>query len=359
MAITRIQKAALLPLLLIVGMVVSVVVAYSQTEPDERSSLAGDILFPHQLHVEEQELECTTCHVSVESSELSSDLHLPSMDLCSDCHDIEDDENCGLCHRNTEEPSGYAEPQVELLFSHQLHLEKELACLNCHTDIDGSGPVEHSYRPCMVTCLECHDGVRAPDDCALCHGEAITLSDIHPEGWLQSHGDEATAAGSYCTDCHREETACIQCHRGDNLTGAIHDLNYYFTHALDVQSKMTDCERCHRSKQFCNGCHQSEHRMPLAHSRTQFLHDHGMMAKNDPENCASCHEQDNRTCGRAGCHNDSDGIRGTDPRIHDDDLVRFDTKGAWHNHRGYFCFDCHRPEPSGSGFCGYCHGAED
>ena len=212
----------------------------------------------------------------------------------------------------------------------------------------------------MPVCMRCHDGVRAESGCALCHQSRQTLADIHPSVWKHQHAEQAVLDPDWCAACHQQEKFCIDCHRGDNLTGDIHDLNYRFTHGLDAQGKESDCSRCHDRRAFCNECHDSENRMPLAHSTISWLAEHGAAARRDIENCASCHEADDPTCARSGCHRDSDGLRGTDPRFHSSDPGRFDSHGPWHGDDDYFCFTCHTStHQPGAGFCGYCHGDGD
>lgn len=315
-----------------------------------------DIIFSHNFHVFEMEIECTSCHYEIESSELSSDKNIPTMEECAACHDIEDDESCGVCHKNPEEPLAVENSPREVIFNHQLHLGMELSCDRCHEQVKTSDETAISNLPTMVTCLECHDGQTATIECTACHSSGLTVADIHPIGWKQTHGDRASAEPDYCSQCHKQEQLCISCHRGDNLTGNIHDLNYIFTHALDAKSDETDCARCHDRQKFCVTCHESGLRMPLNHSKLNWRVEHGMVARADVENCSSCHETGDPTCARVGCHNDFDGIIGTNPPIHKDDIGLFDGHGAWHDSDGYYCYQCHqssRNQPTG--FCSYCH----
>ena len=51
-------------------------------------NIESDIIFSHKFHIEDMEVECTSCHIDIETSNLSSDRNLPSMDECSSCHDV-------------------------------------------------------------------------------------------------------------------------------------------------------------------------------------------------------------------------------------------------------------------------------
>jgi len=320
----------------------------------------SDIIFSHARHVTEQEIDCAACHDLTASSTRSEDRNLPTMDKCADCHDVEDDQECGRCHRNPDEPQAPPSPERTILFNHKKHLDDGVACSTCHGDVGATETLTADRNmPSMAVCMGCHSKAPETSDCRRCHADAVTLTDIHPEGWRHKHAERASVDPDWCNSCHQNEVFCLDCHRGDNLTGNIHDLNYRFTHGLDAQGKEADCSRCHERRLFCNGCHELDNRMPLAHSTIRWQTEHGQAARADAENCASCHDSDDPTCGRVGCHNDSDGMRGTDPRFHPPDVGRFNAHGPWHGDEDYFCFSCHvstgRP---GVGFCGYCHGGD-
>jgi hypothetical protein len=326
-----------------------------------QQALVSELVFSHPLHVTDQEIECIACHATIPSSTTAEDRSLPSMDVCAECHDVEDDENCGQCHRDPDNPSAAVEIKLSVLFNHKRHLDLKTGCQTCHNMSGENGEISHGLTISgKALCMNCHDGLRATWDCHLCHADKTSLADIHPIGWRHQHNEHATLKPYWCRTCHQQEVYCIDCHRGDNQTGSIHDLNYEFTHGLDAQGKEVDCVRCHDRKGFCNECHENENRIPLAHSTLDWGTDHGRAARTDIENCASCHEVDDPTCTRAGCHRDADGLLGTDPRIHSADPSRFGSHGPWHDDDGYFCYACHTStERSGIGFCGYCHGDED
>ncbi len=342
--------------------VITLTVAAAMMAGTPPQATVSSLIFSHTLHVTGQGIECVACHAEIPSSTGAKDLKLPTMDACAACHEVEDDKTCGQCHRDPENPSPAVATRLSVQFNHKRHLELKTACNTCHSLTNENG--EALLTPTLPNkpmCMSCHDGVRAPWDCRLCHaGGKTTLADIHPTGWRHQHAEQATLKPDWCHTCHQQEVYCISCHRGDNQTGSIHDLNYEFTHGLDAQGKEADCAHCHDRRAFCNDCHERENRMPLAHSTGAWLTEHGRAARNDIENCASCHEVDDPTCARAGCHRDADGVRGTDQPIHSADAGRFDSHGPWHSDDSYFCFTCHtstgRP---GVGFCGYCHGSKD
>lgn len=335
-------------IVLIVGTIVGAQLSEVGLHPPE-----SDIIFSHENHTD---LECADCHTNIASSNSALDRNLPEMDACGDCHDIDTDENCGMCHRNPDDPQESPHPKRTIVFNHQAHIARGTACAVCHDDVATSTMLTAEHMPSMNVCLDCHDGVEVDDDCATCHADHIALLDIHPVGWVNQHGQKAALDRSWCTQCHREENECVDCHRGDNLQGQIHELNYMYTHGLDAKSNRIECIQCHDTRGFCNECHDSANRIPLMHSTMSWRMNHGEAARRDVENCAACHDTADPTCARAGCHNDFDGVRGTDVRYHASNLSLFDSHGPWHNDNGYFCFSCHRDTRSpGNGFCGYCH----
>jgi predicted CXXCH cytochrome family protein len=346
---------------LIGAMVVIVALASVMTATTPQQSAVSPLIFSHSLHVDDQEIECAACHSDVSASTTVDNLNLPSMDACADCHDVEDDEMCGQCHRDPEDPLPALRTGLSTPFNHQQHLELKVGCETCHDmSVGGDDGSLSQSMPGKSLCMGCHDGLRAHDECQLCHDTGTNLLDIHPMGWRHQHAEEATRKPQWCQTCHQQENYCVDCHRGDNPDGNIHDLNYEYTHGLDAGIKESDCARCHDRRTFCNACHESENRMPLEHSTLGWRTDHGRAARSDVENCASCHEVDDLTCARAGCHGDADGIRGTDPRIHSSGSSRLDSHGPWHDDMGHFCYTCHtNSDRAGVGFCGYCHGSED
>ena len=310
----------------------------------------SSIIFSHPLHVNENNIECLTCHAGAPASNTSTDRLFPTMDACADCHDVEDENGCATCHRDPENLEASPHPERPVVFAHKNHLERGAECTRCHSGILAPATQDTTALPLMATCMSCHDGLTAASDCKLCHGDRVSLADIHPGDWRHAHGDVAAQEDASCAGCHTRTASCLECHRGDNLTG--------FTHGLDAAGKEATCASCHETRQFCTDCHERNNRIPLDHSRIAWLSEHGHQAQADPEQCAACHDSGDPTCAHAGCHSDFDGVRGTDQPIHDPGAGRFDSHGPWHDDDGYFCYQCHvSTRQPGTGFCGYCHGS--
>ena len=143
---------------------------------------AQDESFPHQIHIEDVELECDECHVDVaESVSLESRL-VPDGELCGDCHG----ESMPFAVRSV----------LTEAYSHRFHLSKGFECSTCHGDInedDADGPSK----------------VWSKSDCQACHSTHIPAS--HTLEWTSIHGLEViSTTEKNCRTCH-DQKFCDQC----------------------------------------------------------------------------------------------------------------------------------------------------
>lgn len=274
-----------------------------------------ELKFSHKLHVVENDLECTTCHETVEESKTGTDNLMPTMETCGNCHDVESDENCKMCHSDTENPR--AVPRVESyseLFSHAKHLAAGMSCISCHREITQLEQPEPYLLPTMTTCMNCHDQRKASTNCNTCHKPGENLKPAtHGVNFIHTHGDLAKSGGGVkageknCNVCH-QSNFCQECHEGDNLDRRSHPLNYVYTHSLDATGKERECATCHTEREFCIECHHQNLVMPHNHTIGWAIPNvggkHREVAEADLENCMGCHtEQDAEiTCQKSGCH---------------------------------------------------------
>jgi c(7)-type cytochrome triheme protein len=353
------------------------------------------IKFSHSAH--DGISECADCHSAVsESINLSGSL-LPVKDDCAACHDVDDDDNCSMCHY--EDVYEALEPgSSALLFNHKLHIDdQELECEQCHS---GIWEVNYSFEstsvnPGMEQCYTCHNNTTvAANACEQCHISTVNLlpQDHMAVGFMKNH---KFANEDNCQMCHEMETFCADCHVATigidetNLSNdfytpysphnyvdgtkqqiitRVHDLNYRFTHGIDAKGKTNDCQSCHQIETFCAECHASVDGdfamggiMPLSHTMPNFVtglapgSDHAILAKRDIERCASCHDVQGADPNCILCHSDPDGVKGTNPKTHVSGFLK-DVNGDWHSDGGSVCYDCHsNTNTAGIGFCGYCH----
>lgn len=314
----------------------------------------SSIHFAHALH---QEASCESCHQGITTSTRAGDRHAPTMDACTSCHTTSATkaplQQCSSCHTRfdaspiskadleanpeawrTASPAPMRAPsaQAALHFSHAAH--QETPCIDCHA-IDASRDMPSS--PTMQQCVTCHTSNKAPTTCETCHlsrdldtiapapsrveapskllvreaardGEPIPPSS-HTKDWLARHGIIALTERDDCLSCHTEQS-CGSCHNtqsGKPL--AHHPQNYLITHRLSARQDTQDCTSCHRQEASCLECHKDLMASPqtfpaqldgfhpkgwLDASSSQ---SHGVMARRNINECASCHtEQDCVSC---------------------------------------------------------------
>jgi len=260
-----------------------------------------ELIFSHKLHVEDQELQCSDCHGGAAESEAGLDNLLPEMAVCSDCHDVDDDNECATCHSNPDDPQEV--PRIETysrMFSHKRHIDADVACESCHAGMAQVELASAEVLPGMVQCLDCHDQHAVTSvECNLCHTPSEPLVPLsHGPDFIRAHSDIARTnapvnGDKTCQTCH-DVNFCQDCHEGDNLDRFSHPLNYAFTHALDAQAFERNCQSCHSDRQFCADCHRDNMVLPRTHV-PGFVNrvnggTHAFEAENDIETCMSCHE---------------------------------------------------------------------
>lgn len=322
--------------------------------------------FSHAIHLED--LECLDCHDMVEDSMRSSDSNLPLEATCFDCHDpneaMEDPEaadpkaSCDTCHpgytpefpdgvENFEhtskaktQPARVVIPNPKLKFNHKVHIAKGVECSTCHGDLSATDLATRSNAlPVMGTCMTCHDGKEAPDECATCHltlpdgridvnagGEPLAPAgwyhaDNHDENWVYNHRAAAQLSDGYCESCHTPKE-CVDCHNGLKKPVKFHPNNWPLLHATAARKNNPDCASCHKSQTFCVNCHQqmnvfdfreeSKRDLKPSSSGIRFhpegwatgtaaaagANHHSIHAQRNIRQCASCHTE--QTC--LSCH---------------------------------------------------------
>jgi hypothetical protein len=362
------------------------------------------IKFSHQFHIGDVEVACEDCHTGVTESTSLSDRLMPEKDVCSDCHDTDDDESCETCHyEDVYEP--LVEKTASLFFSHSQHMGEEANCEACHqglSEVDYSSEIETAH-PAMSTCYQCHnDQSLATNTCESCHK---TTNDLVPAthqrlGFMDNHKITALEADADCAMCH-DNNFCESCHVSTialDVTNSktdfytpysphrlvdnqnmqqitlVHELNYRYSHGIDAKGRDTECQTCHQVETFCAECHDSEGGdfalggfVPFSHGQSNFVTigvgsgggEHAILANRDIESCANCHDVYGADPNCTLCHVDNDGIQGTNPKTHITGFMEGEN-GDWHGDMGSVCYDCHTDpyamsQTYGQGFCGYCH----
>jgi hypothetical protein len=148
-------------------------VFFFYASPATRIGAAQPISFSHRLHAGIKAIDCRFCHPYVERS-----IHpgLPPVAKCLYCHnyiianhpEIRKEHN----YFNTATPTPWVKvfyvPE-HVLFNHQRHIRKEIACESCHGQVREMDRLK-GQRFKMGFCVQCHRQKGANLDCWLaCH----------------------------------------------------------------------------------------------------------------------------------------------------------------------------------------------
>src|SRR5660397_169461 len=190
---------------------------------------------------------------------------------------------CETCH-----PDFLEKPDVtqDLVFSHPVHLGKEIGCVTCHEP-----PLGHfgDPAPMMMRCLEsCHQGETAPKDCDNCHRHIEKIAPGLEEVVVHLNPNAVTRES--CKKCHDVEIWCERCH-GLEMP---HPSDWRNAHGRHVRSEGSDmCAKCHQSRDegFCMRCHGV--RMPHP---AYWYSGHGEAARSDETVCGRCHVRAPQYC---------------------------------------------------------------
>jgi hypothetical protein len=131
--------------------------------------------------------------------------------------------------------------QQPVAFSHQLHLEKELLCTDCHEGVE-RGPV--AGLPSVNTCMICHSQI-ATDRPII-----QSLTAMQEKGldltWPRVYGYAREAHVRFEHAPHiRSGVECSTCHG---------DMKQQTVARRVVEMDMAFCVNCHKTKQASNDC---------------------------------------------------------------------------------------------------------
>lgn len=279
-------------------------------------------------------------------------------------------------------PEPYPAPEPpRISVNHKLHIEKELACADCHDPEEKAGVPS---KPKSSTCFECHDDLakeservrayfeatrqgeawffpgneyskdlrfdhaphlKAAVECKTCHGEPQETAFRRP-GLLDLKAS--------CMDCHREKKAsleCATCHfeTRKEAKPASHDAAFRRAHGQNAPDEWQTaparnlCSMCHEVPKDCNSCHSES--KPSSHQTGGFDLYHGRGLSDSKESpfeetsCSLCHKEQSCTL----CHQTNK------PRSHS---VAFERRlhGFHAEIERQSCRTCHQQD-----FCQKCH----
>lgn len=173
------------------------------------------------------------------------------------------------------------------------------------------------------------------------------LPSNHTVDWIARHGQVARAQSQECASCHTEQD-CAGCHIEQMAAPfQVHPPNFVTIHSIDARQDLANCTDCHRVDSFCQQCHMESkfsprptHTPPAGVGFAQMgfhppgwlnssqANNHGVMARRNITDCASCHQE--QDC--VACH------VGINP------------------HPAEFRFECRRWLEANARPCAQCHG---
>lgn len=300
------------------------------------------LAFSHRLHVEQEQLDCVICH---ETAFTRDEPGTPAFDTCSLCHEVLDAEKPEERRVETLFEDGvylaarHSALPEEVVFSHELHAAGELACAECHKNIERNQRLTHAIGVDMGRCIACHDEWGTPDECSTCHTSVDQrwMPPSHLRNWTRAHGPASRElrgiASQDCSLCHGERT-CLDCHLATPPAGHT-DVFRRKTHGIHAALDRRTCAACHRSDS-CNRCHLETR--PRSHV--------AQWGGQRSRHCLGCHFP-TRANGCIVCH------KGTPSHL----LAA--PKPAWHN-PAMNCRQCHGitaplPHVDKGDDCNACH----
>ena len=156
---------------------------------------------------------------------------------------------CQQCHTTARQISASG----DLLIPHRAHVTVlDVKCAVCHKDLVHSQNAKGYNSPEMKTCMTCHDGEQAVDECVKCHTRKQVPDDHNEPDWLSVHGGRITEVD--CASCHKwTPDYCSDCHA---QLPESHAGNFKQTHQDRIKVVGQDgCFVCHDEKKFCGTCH--------------------------------------------------------------------------------------------------------
>jgi hypothetical protein len=116
--------------------------------------------FSHAVHVDQLGMDCIYCHDGVKSSWYAN---IPPASSCMNCHNQVLPNDPRLARVRDSVKTGRPIPWVHIhrlpdyvYFSHAVHLNRGVGCLECHGTINRMDQARHVQPMSMSFCLGCH-----------------------------------------------------------------------------------------------------------------------------------------------------------------------------------------------------------
>lgn len=158
------------------GLVVAVLVMVGAARSGRGRSAKQPIAFKHNVHVEENGMECTDCHAYAVTGVRAT---IPNIEVCTSCHEEALTESAEEARVVAHIHDGVPIPWQRVFwipehvyFSHRMHAGvAEIECVSCHGDVGAQ--TRPLTKPLvnldMAACINCHAKRGVTEDCVACH----------------------------------------------------------------------------------------------------------------------------------------------------------------------------------------------
>lgn len=194
--------------------------------------------FSHQIHLQQANVTCITCHQAAAESTAATDGNMPAANVCLECHTGDQLPKVDTSFLSEKEPA-----ERTFRFNHQFHLQMgnvapllaaaiesgsylgkpgdmlehlntENACEGCHRGLEQTDVAGKVNLPQMSDCLVCHSEIHNPFSCEKCHLEGVNLMPAtHTRDFVDTHSTGRLGLDkSTCLPCHGRNFACMGCH---------------------------------------------------------------------------------------------------------------------------------------------------
>jgi hypothetical protein len=175
-----------IPILLFVAVASAVATYYvSRAERDGVGyAPVQPIAFSHKLHAGTMQIDCQYCHTA---AAVSPHATVPALSVCMNCHAVARKNRPEISKLTKYYEEGVALPWKRIhkvpdyaYFNHSSHVNKGIACVNCHGVVENMDVVTQVSQFTMAACLDCHRNAperlssvvgikKGPDNCSTCH----------------------------------------------------------------------------------------------------------------------------------------------------------------------------------------------
>jgi hypothetical protein len=170
--------------------------------------LAQPVAFSHQQHVGNLGIDCRYCHTTVDSAPFAG---IPSTQICMNCHSevLSSDDKLALVRDSSTNGKPLVWTRVYRLpdyayFDHSAHVNKGVACVACHGQVDQMPIIVQAKSLQMSWCMDCHrnpaPNIRPRDQVTNMNWQPPADFDQVRQHLIEEYHVESKTS---CSTCHR------------------------------------------------------------------------------------------------------------------------------------------------------------